>query len=274
MRFCRGSIAIVLVVLACELAGAAPPRVEPLLNAHAHNDYLHLHPLFDALDHGFTSIEADVFCVGGKLLVGHDRDKLNPAGTLESLYLAPLAERVQQNGGHVYAKSARFFLLIDIKDDPQRTYRELQKLLAKHSEMLTSVAANKILPGSVTVVLTGNRPKIASSDPHLRFVGLDGRLSDLDSEAPAHLMPMISDNWKKQFHWTGEAPMPQKERAKLRGIVKKAHATGRVVRFWETPEHENVWRELRSADVDLIGTDELGRLETFLRSINAERQHP
>ena len=50
------------------------------------------------------------------------------------------------------------------------------------------------------------------------------------------------------------------DRAKLNDIVKKSHAAGRVVRFWKTPEKETVWRELRSAGVDLIGTDELDRL--------------
>jgi hypothetical protein len=55
------------------LPAAAPPvaPIVPLANAHAHNDYEHKRPLFDALDNGFTSVEADVFLVDGKLLVGH-----------------------------------------------------------------------------------------------------------------------------------------------------------------------------------------------------------
>ena len=264
------------IILAAALANGgahgAPQDVVPLANAHAHNDYLHARPLFDALDHGFTSVEADIFLVDGNLLVGHDRDALKPDRTLESLYLAPMAERVHQNGGHVYAKSSRFFLLIDIKDDPQRTYRELQKLLSKHADMLTSVEANTVRPGAVTIVLTGNRPQITPSDPHLRYAGLDGRLSDLGSQVPAHVMPMISDNWTKQFHWNGDGPMSKNERAKLREIVKRAHDSGRVVRFWATPESETLWRELRAAGVDLINTDELARLAAFLRAPDEKPQ--
>src|SRR5262249_2179377 len=137
-----------VLIAAFESAGAhaAPPDVAPLANAHAHNDYEHKRPLFDALDRGFTSVEADVFLVDGNLLVGHDLKALRPERTLESLYLAPLADRVKQNGGHVYSKASRFFLLIDIKDDPRQTYRELQKLLAKHAEMLASVEAEKVRP--------------------------------------------------------------------------------------------------------------------------------
>ena len=79
---------VLVAALACGAAKAAPPGVSPLPNAHAHNDYEHNRPLFDALDHGFTSVEADVFLVDGKLLVGHDREALKPERTLDSLYLA------------------------------------------------------------------------------------------------------------------------------------------------------------------------------------------
>ena len=120
-------------------------------------------------------------------------------------------------------------------------------------------------------MLTGNRPQIDRDDSRFRYVALDGRLSDLKSQAPAHLMPMISENWTKQFHWNGGGQMPEKERAKLRKIVKQAHAAGRVVRFWETPENQTIWRELRAADVDLINTDELDRLAAFLRAAGGKR---
>src|SRR3954466_8264307 len=155
-------------------AVAAPPAAAPLVNAHAHNDYLHTHPLFDALDQGFTSVEADVFHVDGKLLVGHAREALKADRTLESLYLAPLSERVRQNGGHVYPKDSRFYLLIDIKQNPQDVYKQLRSLFAKYSSMLTVVESGKVRPGAVTVVLTGDRPKIKFADSRPRYAGLDG----------------------------------------------------------------------------------------------------
>src|SRR6476469_6888592 len=112
----KAAINVMVMLLAATFASVAangaPQSVTPLSNAHAHNDYAHIHPLFDALDNGFTSVEADVYTVGSSLLVGHDRESLKPERTLESLYLAPLAERVRQNGGHVYPSATRFFLLI------------------------------------------------------------------------------------------------------------------------------------------------------------------
>lgn len=58
--------------------------------------------------------------------------------------------------------------------------------------------------------------------------------------------------------------MPKAERARLNKIVKQAHAAGRRVRFWATPESEEMWQELVAADVDHINTDQLEKLNAFL----------
>jgi Glycerophosphoryl diester phosphodiesterase family len=265
----RNRAAVIILIGTLAATGATSGRVrgaEPLANAHAHNDYWHDRPLLDALDRGFTSVEADVFLVDGNLLVGHDRKELRPERTLESLYLAPLARRVRQNGNRVYPNCERFFLLVDIKSDARAACEQLRKILSNHADMLTVVDGGKVRQGAVTVVVSGNRPRVESAETTQRFFGLDGRMSDLDSDVPSHLMPMISDNWTSHFTWNGDGPMPAGERAKLRETVRKAHAANRVVRFWATPENETVWRELRSAGVDLIGTDQLDRLATFLRA--------
>jgi glycerophosphoryl diester phosphodiesterase len=98
----------------------------------------------------------------------------------------------------------------------------------------------------------------------VRYAGIDGRPEDLGSDAPADLVPWISANWNLLFRWRGDGPMPDSERAKLREMVQKAHARGRQVRFWATPEKEAVWKELRAAGVDLINTDKLAELRAFL----------
>ncbi len=246
--------------------GASGLAAEPLENAHAHNDYWQKRPLLDALDLRFASVEADVFLADGILLVGHAIDELDPERTLERLYLAPLAQRARAHHGRIDPSGTRFFLLIDIKCDPQAAHKSLHQLLSQYADMLTVVDHGRVRPGAVTVVLSGNRPWKEIADAPVRYAGLDGRISDLDREAPAHLVPMISDSWPAHFTWRGDGPMPEREQHALRAIVAKAHARGRVVRFWATPEKEVVWQELLVAGVDLIGTDQLDRLATFLRS--------
>src|SRR5689334_899956 len=90
------------LVLVNLLALAVYAQPKPLTNVHAHNDYEHPHPLFDALDHGFCSVEADIYLVERQLLVAHNRSEVKPGRTLQTLYLDPLRERVRRNGRHVY----------------------------------------------------------------------------------------------------------------------------------------------------------------------------
>jgi glycerophosphoryl diester phosphodiesterase len=255
------ALSLVATITACGAAFAA----ESLPNAHAHNDYWHERPLLDALDRGFTSVEADIFVVDGALLVGHAQGELKPERTLESLYLEPLARRVKENGGRVHQGGEQFILLVDIKSDAKATFAPVNEALSKYADVLTVVDNGEVKQGAVTIVFSGNRPIAELESARLRYAGIDGRLSDLDSNRPSHLMPMISDNWTSHFTWRGDGEMPAEERHKLKGIVDKVHEAGRIVRFWGTLENEAVWRELRSAGVDLIGTDQLDRLATFLR---------
>ncbi|MFY8201135.1 MAG: phosphatidylinositol-specific phospholipase C/glycerophosphodiester phosphodiesterase family protein [Pirellula staleyi] len=239
---------------------------KPLSQAHAHNDYEHARPLYDALDEGFNSVEADVYLVDGELLVAHDFWKVSKKRTLERLYLIPLQERIQANQGRVFPGGPAFTLLVDIKRDGESAYVALEKLLTKYSEFISQTQDGKNTEKAVTVIISGDRPKSVISASNPRYAGIDGRLSDLDSDAPASLLPLISDNWSLHFRYRGDGEMSETDRTKLREIVTKAHSKGRRVRFWATPESDSIWKELKSAQVDLIGTDNLKKLGAFLDS--------
>ena len=253
--------------------GYVAPAVRPLAPAHAHNDYEHLRPLTDALDRGFTSVEADVWLVGGELRVAHDLEQTVPGRTLDSLYLAPLAERVRGNHGQVYTRGrgAPFQLLIDVKSDAVPTYRAIDEALRAYPWMMTSFSKRgRTHERAVTAVISGNRSLPTMTAQKLRYAGYDGRLTDLRSGLPASVMPLVSDNWTNNFTWKGVGAFPAAERTTLRGIVRTAHRAGYAVRFWETPDlpgaaREAVWRELLAAGVDHLNTDDLHGLELFLR---------
>ncbi len=263
---CRSSLLLALLLWTPPLLAQQNDAVVPLPRAHAHNDYRHQRPLLDALAHGFCSVEADIFLVDGKLLVGHGRSELRPQRTLQALYLDPLQQRVRQNGGRVYRDGPPFTLLIDIKSDGEATYLALSEVLARYGDMFTSVRDGKCKASAVTAIISGNRAWATIAAQPTRYAGVDGRLSDLDSDRPNHLMPLISDRWGSHFSWRGMGPIPTAQREKLRSVVEKAHQAGRRVRFWATPENLAAWRELDAAGVDLINTDDLDGLQQFLLS--------
>ncbi|MEO3887109.1 phosphatidylinositol-specific phospholipase C/glycerophosphodiester phosphodiesterase family protein [Nonomuraea sp. B5E05] len=268
----------VLVAAGTMLLAAAPAqaagRPEPLPRAHAHNDYEHERPLLDALDHGFTSVEADIYLVDGELRVGHDPEDLRPGRTLQSLYLDPLIRRVR-HGSVFPGTRQRLQLLVDIKNNGEATYTELDRVLKAYKRMLTTYHKGKVRPGAVTVVVSGERPRELMAGQERRHAFYDGRMDDLGQGDPG-LIPLISDNWTNHFSWLGEGEMPAAERDKLREIVATAHRDGQRVRFWATPDtagpaRDALWRELVAADVDHINTDDLAGLRDFLREHDRRR---
>lgn len=238
---------------------------KPLLNAHAHNDYLHERPLVDALSHGFTSVEADVFLVDEQLLVAHSFIELSPSRTLEDLYLKPIEKLVAANNGRVYRDGPPLTLLVDIKANGKQAYAALDALLKKYDPIVSQSIDGKYSERAVTVIVSGDRPfsEIEHSNP--RRAGIDGRLSDLHSQQPADLLPLLSDRWSSHFSYRGIGDFTAAEQAKLRDIANQTHSAGRRLRFWATPENPMLWKHLQAAGVDLIGTDDLAALSRFLQ---------
>lgn len=234
---------LLLLLAALGVATAAPL-------AHSHNDYEQPRPLLDALALGFDSVEADVWLVDGRLLVAHEAAQVRPDRTFESLYLDPLRAWVKLPGARP------LILLIDVKTEAVATHAVLDTVLEKYPD----------LAAHVHFIISGNRAREAMAAQSHRRAALDGRMDDLATTAPADLIPLVSDNWAKFFTWRGEGDFPAAEREQLRQFVARARAQRRLLRFWNTPNLPAVWRELRAAGVDVIGTDDLPALRRFLDS--------
>ncbi|WP_417391833.1 phosphatidylinositol-specific phospholipase C/glycerophosphodiester phosphodiesterase family protein [Gimesia sp.] len=261
-KFCS---ALLLVLVCHNSTGLGQQTFQsPLYQAHAHNDYRQKHPLQDALKNGFWSVEADIFLVEGELLVGHSQDELSKNRTLRKLYLNPLKKHFQEKKKESNESSPPFTLLIDIKTDGEGVYQVLRNQLREYRELLYAYQDGKTIRHPVQVVISGDRPIEMITADNPRFAGIDGRLSDLSSDKSSQLMPLISDRWTAHFQYRGKGKMSETERTKLREIVRQAHAAGRRVRFWATPESEELWQELVAARVDHINTDKLEKLHDFL----------
>lgn len=259
---------ILSLALVLALTAHAAPRNPVLNRAHSHNDYEQKRPLLEALDNEYGSVEADIYLVDGALLVAHNRKDCTPGRTLESLYLAPLAERVKANGGHVYpASNDPIILLIDIKENADALYPVLRTQLQKYSDMLTQFTDKETTPRAVTVILSGDRPiDTVAAEPN-RLCGIDGRLPDLLRGVNPHLYPLISDAWPPHFQWRGNGPFPDADKQKLTQLITRAHAAGHLLRFWALPNQpDTLWPILFDAGLDLLNTDDLPKLRAFLLS--------
>lgn len=244
-------------------------QITPLPKAHSHNDYERPNPLEDALANGFTSVEADVLYIYGRLFVGHDMPDKKRHGLkqLHKQYLKPLYKRFKKNGGYIYPNYDQpFYLWIDIKFEPKKAYKKLREQLFAFREMLTYYENGKLHSGKVIVILSGERPfKELLNDP-LQLMTLDGRPTDLEKKYPTHLMPFISENASEVAGTDDYSKVGEKEWRRVQDFINSTQAQGKKTRLWATPESEQLWEQLSSMGIDLINTDELPRLRRFFNN--------
>jgi hypothetical protein len=118
--------------------------------------------------------------------------------------------------------------------------------------------------GRVTIVLTGHRPYRLINAASDRLIFVDEDLRKTDKDYCHNLYPIASCKYSKISKWKGKGIMPAEDRVQLKNYVSLAHANGRKVRLWASPENKTVWATLLQCDVDLINTNKLEKLKNFL----------
>ena len=250
------------------LLSACPP-VLPQVDAgptanpswkHAHNDYEHTRPLLDALDQKFESVEADLWLDGTDLGVSHDGAPFK--GSLKALYLDPIAERVAANAGSVYGDGQPFFLWLDLKQGSAA----LQDVLATQLEgypFLTRFDDSGVAQlGAVTVVLTGDdagKKALVNRPAPRPFVRDSNDFAASDPQADGK-WGYYAVNYYSYMQWDGVGNIPATQRRQLENLVNGAHAAGRRIRIFASPDTTDFWREARLAHCDFVNTDKLAEL--------------
>lgn len=263
----RKTLAMAAVLLGSSLLSAIsrgasncpPASAVPYL--HSHNDYLRDHPLFDALRFNFDSVEADVWFIDGELRVGHDRGSTRPHLTLESEYLVPMFGLFRKNHGWVRSDHKNLGLLIECKSEPVSCYGALRQVLPRFKAMLTVYEAGKTKPGAVTAILTGHHHmdvRMAVASEMTRYIALDGHLSDLNSTAPADLIPWVSASWSDMASYSNL------DMSRAAQAACAARRQGRKLRIYDGPDETHEWGMECAAGVDILSTDHLTGMRNFL----------
>lgn len=246
------------------LAQVPTDSISPIAHprAHAHNDYEHTLPLWNALQHGFMSVEADVWLINGVLYVKHFKPKnLEETPTLNKLYLEPLSAIISKQKGRVYPNNpAPFYLMIDIKHEGIATYEALKKMCKPYLPLLEGENP------PLKIFLSGARPiEQMLADKHV-FMGIDGRPEDIGKGYSAADMPVISQRYGKITKWKGKTPISEEEFQVLKNLADACHKEGKKLRLWASPETELAWKTLLDAGIDLLNTDKLEEMDLFLQA--------
>ena len=262
-------IIITLGLLACSSKkNLAPNELQinsPISNGHAHNDYEHDRPLYDALENGFTSIEIDVHSYKGQVVVCHDDEDLDSKPTIQDLYLEPLSKLIAQNNGSVYPNSKQqIILMIDLKEDKIALLEILEKLFVKYDLLIKSSLDAHHIWKPLQVIISGDPPLEKMLYDRTGYFYLDGRMHHLeDKDIPDYLIPRISMSYRDNFSWLPDGKLPKEELTKMRQMINAAHEKGKRFRFWGHPETEAFWKLLHKEGVDWVNVDGLEEYRMF-----------
>lgn len=253
----------VLTLLILLIRLGLPAQDQILYCGHSHNDYVHEHPLFDALSYGYKSIEIDVWLHNGKLIVDHDGIGLDAKKDIEALYLLPIIERVKAHHGWVYdGDSTPTIFMVEFKNDPEACYVVLKQFIEKYKSLFADRMGRG---GPIKLLITGHRPWQSLRRGNELYITADGDINQSTDSLPPYILERVSDPYGQHFSWRGRGMMPKAQKEKLLALVKVAHDHGRQIRFYALPQNENVWKEMLEAGVDWINIDKLAKFAAFYK---------
>lgn len=259
-------IGIVWLVLAVISPAFGQINNSILLLAHAHNDYEQSNPLFEALSHGFTSIEVDIHPYKDALKVSHTRfGCLRKKKNIDELYLKPLDSLVFANGGTVFDKdSTQLTLMMDLKTKKKKALNLLHQFLLKHDHLFHKSVNGIERWGPVMVLISGSPPLHEWQKINSPYFFLDARIGTTYPPEVKKRIKRISGHINSITSMDLLINGDIQEMSRLKQIVGSVYKLGYPeFRFWGTRDDEKTWEFLLSIGVNKISVDDLSAFAKF-----------
>ncbi|WP_297335068.1 alkaline phosphatase [Algoriphagus sp.] len=227
---------------------------------HSHNDYLQEVPFWAAYSAGASSIEVDVILHRRELMVAHEPESMDSKRTLESLYLDPITEGLE-NG---VISTINFHLLVDLKTAAEPTLEVLMERMKQYSPILFGDTN----PNGLKLIISGNRPKPETYSQYPEWMFFDYQSETLNSELPWDKIAMVSLNFRQFSVWNGKGRMVEEERKRVEEFIDLVHSFDKPVRFWASPDSKSAWKAFYEMGEDFINTDRPVQAAEYLGKLN------
>lgn len=232
----------------------------PIPEAHAHNDYNKINPLWGALKYGFTSVEVDVFAHKGELRVAHVGVLLSVRKTLESLYLKPLANLLASRNWVYENYPEPLILMIDFKTNRHETLPLLLEIIKPYRHLLTYYHEGKVHKKPLQLLISGGGFSYEQvKDLDSIFVFLDGSVNHCETDFPDALVPRGSAKFSSHF----SAKLDSTDVAKLQTKVADAAFCNKKLRFYAMKNRKKLWRKALDAHVGWVNVDRKRKFAKF-----------
>lgn len=231
---------------------------------HSHNDYKRNVPFYLAYSQQVYSIEADLFAAANNnLLIGHDLEDLTPNATFRDMYVMPIVKLYKENNGRAWKNSDdELQLMIELKSATEPTLSLVVDMLKDYPDVFDQA----VNPFAVKVVITGNVPQAADFHKYPAFISFDGQIDGDYTPEQLKRITLISPPFFEYAQWNGKGTLTADQKERVQAVINKAHAMGKPIRFWGTPEGITAWNTLHTMGVDIINTDRVEKCTDFFRN--------
>ncbi|MDD4776981.1 MAG: alkaline phosphatase [Fermentimonas sp.] len=230
---------------------------------HSHNDYYQVAPFYQAYAQKVFSIEVDVFYKDSLLLVGHDWEELKKGLTIEELYINPIVDVFNRNGGRIWKDSnKKLTLLVDLKTEYEPALNRLVSILNRYPEIF----GNKDGDSWVRVVVSGNMPQPEKFNDYPSYIYFDGRLNTEYNDDQRQRLAMVSASFRDFSRWNGKGALIAGDKVKIEKVITEARRMNLPIRFWGSPDGVTAWNTLHKMGVDIINTDRVEACSDFFNN--------
>ena len=224
---------------------------------HSHNDYTRTMPFYEAYSQHVQSIEADVFLIKGKLLVGHETHQTSADRTFQAMYAEPIAKVFRANGGRMWKDSDDCLqLMVETKSETKPCLNAVIKVLKNYPDVFCS-------PKGVKVIITGYDLKPEEFSDYPEWIYFDGRLSRNYTPDQLKRVGLFSECFGDYAHWNGKGNIVDPQLEALKAAIEKAHSLDKPIRFWEAPETTTAYYTFLNLGIDIFNTDYPARAYQF-----------
>lgn len=203
-------------------------------------------------------MEADVFLIDGRLRVGHDRNQASRAGTLEAVYLQPLAS-LAARCGQLTESGAPFLLLLEVKEASHPAYEALVAMLQGHEHWIALDGVHRDRP--VEVVMVGWTP--AEDDAR---VMRQRRIANRGDTLAGPGVRLLSMDYGKTMGRRWRTAAGRRKWVSTLRAARRANPHC-LLRVHNVPVEARIYKELLAAGVDLVGTRNLAATRGVLEGL-------
>ena len=151
--------------------------------------------------------------------------------------------------------------MIDLKTDGVPTLNALVKKLNKFPELISCP--------TLLIVVSGSAPDPSQWKNYPSFIHFDGRPGISYSKEQLERIQLISTNFKDHAQWNGKGVLTKTEHEKITTLIRDVHAKDKKIRFWGAPDFNNAWMIFMGLKVDILGTDNVASLATYLKNLGS-----